>query len=486
MKQKIRKKLSIYFLLSALVITSFAGCSQKSDSSSTTSDTTTEDGEEAPNYSIGLCLSIDNEYYNYITKGFLDAVYDTIGEENVTVDTKFITPEANGESIIQGFLSKDVDLIFANGKAALSAASIHTIDTPVVGAGVIDFKTTLHILDDGWDRYTGRNITGISGSPSVSNQLSLLLETNPTMKHIGILYSPEDTDSIYQNEILENYLDDAGIPWKEYELTSSVSAAAEYIAVTEAAGSVIEPSEKAFASAKEGAADNVESLGEDEIISDILSPNSARSAQISKFWEDETTTDDATKGDASTDETSTDDGTTDNAETVDSTDTSSDEEKDTSKADSSSDTDEESEDDSALEDVDNTSIIETAVSECDALYIAAGSTLTDQIETITNMANAAGISTIGGDMTLGQYTLVTLYSDPYEMGYRAGKLVERILVDGENPGEIKIGLPSSNVTKLYQDTVAELFGMEFPKSFQEYDEFISTYEVGSTITRIQM
>ncbi len=476
MKRKKLKTFVIYTLMSALALCSFAGCSKKEETTSS-SVTTEEDEEETTTYSIGLCLSIDNEYYNYITTGFLDAVYDTIGEENVEINTQLITEENSGEQIIQGFLNDNVNLIFANGKAALSAASIHTIDTPVVGAGVVDFKTTLHILDDNWNRTTNRNITGISGSPSISNQLSLLLETNPSMDSIGILYSPEDTDSIYQNEILENYLDDAGIPWKEYELTSSATAAAEYVAVTDAAGSVIEASEKAFASSKEGSSDNVESIGDDGIITDILSANSARSPQISKFWveeDTESTTDEATE---ISDEASSE-STNESTEVTDATT----EEVTESDESSSDDTSEEIEENEA----DNTSIIETAVTECDALYIAAGSTLTDQIETITSMANNAGVSTIGGDMALGQYTLVTLYSDPYEMGYRAGKLVERILVNGENPGEIKIGLPSSNVTKLYQDNVADLFEMEFPKSFQEYDEFISTYEVGSTVTRIQM
>ena len=70
------------------------------------------------------------------------------------------------------------------------------------------------------------------------------------------------------------------------------------------------------------------------------------------------------------------------------------------------------------------------------------------------------------------------------MGYRAGKLVKRIVVDGENPGEIKIGLPSANVKKLYQSSVAQLFEKEFPKSFTEYNEFVSTYVAGSETTRV--
>lgn len=470
---KRKKKLIAYLMTAAVVLCAFSGC-KKTEKPTTSTDTQQTEEEAAPTFTIGVCLSIENDYYNYITTGFLDAVYDTMGKENVTVNTQIISAEHSGEDIIQEFLSQNTDLIFANGKAALSAASIGTLETPIVGAGVIDFKNTLHILDDHWNRYTGRNITGISGSPSVSNQLSLLLETNPTMDSIGILYSPEDTDSIYQNEILEGYLNDAGIPWKEYELTSSASAAAEYVALSDDAGTVIPAGEKAFASAKEGDTTEVEALGEDGILTDILSPNSARTPKVSEFWETYIDDNEGTQ-DSETDEDTESDSRDQAADTTE--DTSDTEETTTSEDDS---------DNIAEEAADNTQVIETAVSECDALYIAAGSTLTDQIEMITTLANEAKVSTIGGDMTLGQYTLVTLYSDPYDMGYRAGKVAKRILVDGEYPGEIKIGLPSSDVKKLYQDSVADLFEMEFPKSFTEYDDFVSTYEVGSETTRVSV
>lgn len=468
MKRRTTRKFFAYVLTAALTLCAFSGCKTSEQTTATTEQPTPEEEDSTPTYNIGVCLSIDNEYYNYITTGFLDALYDTIGEDNVTVTTRLISQDSSGEDIIQEFLNENVNLIFANGKAALSAASIGTLETPIVGAGVIDFKNTLHILDEHWNRYTGRNITGISGSPSVSNQLSLLLETNPTMKRIGILYSPEDTDSIYQNEILEGYLDDAGIPWKEYELTSSASAAAEYVSVTEDAGSVILPGEKALSSAKEGDTTNVESLGEDGILTDILSPNSARTPKISKFWTEEENSETPESDDESL-ETETASSNTPESETS-----------------SSSTSESETDTDTLEEEADNSTIVETAASQCDALYIAAGSTLTDQIEMITNIANTAKVSTIGGDMTLGQYTLVTLYSDPYDMGYRAGKVAKRILVDGEDPAEIKIGLPSSDVKKLYQDSVAQLFELEFPKSFTEYDEFLSTYVVGSETTRLSI
>lgn len=45
-----------------------------------------------------------------------------------------------------------------------------------------------------------------------------MIEADPDMAAVGILYSPEDADSVYQNRLLENYLNQAGIQWREYIL----------------------------------------------------------------------------------------------------------------------------------------------------------------------------------------------------------------------------------------------------------------------------
>ena len=445
-----KKKMLAYLLLCVLVITSFAGCKHSDKKSGSGSSTEADEKSDDDTYRVGICLSEENDYYTFINSGFCDALSDTFPEENVSYEIQTISPENSGESIMQYFLKNNVDLIFADGPAALSAASIATFDTPIVAAGVIDYRTTIHVIESSWDRKTGRNITGIAGAPSVSSQLSMMIETNPNMHRVGILYSAEDTDSVYQNELLESYLNEAGIAWKEYKLTSSTASDTQY-ELEEESASIITPGEIAIASSKEGSGLPVDTIGESKLIDGLLSPNSARAPKTSDRWEDSFAIAPA-------------------KEVAEETTAS----KKSAKKEKLSETEKE-----------NKALVQTACNECDALYISAGSALTDQIEMITTLANENKVLTLGGDMTLGQHTLLTLYTDPYDMGYRAGKLVNRILVNEEDPGEIKISLPSSNVTKLYQDEIAEMFGLTFPKSFQEYDTFLETYEVGSNTNRVE-
>ena len=129
-------------------------------------------------------------------------------------------------------------------------------------------------------------------------------------------------------------------------------------------------------------------------------------------------------------------------------------------------------------------IITYASSECSALFIPTGSYLGNRLDDIVSIATDAGVSTISGDGSLGEKTLTSSYMDPYALGYSAGKKAYRILVNGDEPGELKITSPDVDVIKLYNKDIAEKLGITFPKSFQEISEFKETYVIGSSTNRI--
>ncbi len=125
----------------------------------------------------------------------------------------------------------------------------------------------------------------------------------------------------------------------------------------------------------------------------------------------------------------------------------------------------------------------TVCNECSAIYIPYGSMLSDQMDVISSIADAAGVVIVAGDTNIGQSALVTLFYDPYDLGYKAGKKAVRVL-QGEDITRLKIGYgDADNYVKLYNGTIAEAFGKTFPKSFSEISEFLSTYEYGSKTSR---
>lgn len=399
-------------------------------------------------YEISICQDDDNDYYNNITLGFHDALRDLFGENHVNITSRIADEEASADAICADYVNKNVHLIFANGPDSVSSAALATKEIPVVGSGVVDYQHLLHLtagIGNKWNYKTGTNVTGISSEPDIAAQLSLMIETTPDLKSVGLLYTAGDNDALYQLATMEMYLDQAGIPWKEYSIPTTVNTDAirELDSEASATGaaddtkrsgiSVIRKTKTVAPSITEGSNHNVEVFGGTNLIDGILSPNSAHAPATSRFWTDELSVGNTVP-------------LSENA---------------------------------TLEDT-----IAYASNECSCIFIPAGSYLRDQVQTIVNIATEAGVRTVGGDDVIGESTLTSTYLDPYALGYAAGKTVYRILVNGDNPGAIKISTPDIDSVKLYNGALAEQFEMEFPKSFHEVKEFKETYVIGSSVKRI--
>ena len=282
-----------------------------------------------------------------------------------------------------------------------------------------------------------------------------MIEATNDLQTVGILFSPEDTDSIYQNEIFEAYLDQAGIPWKEYLIPTTTEEITTDVEAEPQNSTALTPSKYVAFSAKLGVDNKVEALGEDTVLG-LNSTSSTRVALVSSFW---------TGGKVV-------------ATPAPETDEEEASESDDTKKKTDSDQENQEEAPVTLE-----SVMTEAVAECSAIYIPFGSLLTDQMNTIGNIATEAGVTVVAGDTTIGENALVTLFSDPYSLGYSAGKKAVKVFNEGDIK-TIKIGYgDTDDVVKLYNGKIAEKFDMKFPKSFKEFSEFLETYEYGSSTTR---
>ena len=115
------------------------------------------------------------------TQGFEDAVKEGLGEENVTFDEQ----NAQGDSatcstIINNFVSSNVDLILANATASLQAAAAGTSDIPILGTAVTEYGVALDLTD--FDGTVGGNISGTSDLAPLDQQAAMLNELFPDAK----------------------------------------------------------------------------------------------------------------------------------------------------------------------------------------------------------------------------------------------------------------------------------------------------------------
>ena len=191
---------------------------ETTESTDAAADTTAADGDAS--YLIGICQLVQHEALDAATQGFQDALTKLLGEENV----KFDLQNASGDSatcatIINQFVSSDVDLILANATASLQAAAAGTDTIPILGTSVTDYATALEI--DNWTGLTGKNISGTSDLAPLSEQAAMLHELFPDAKNVGLLYCSAEANSAYQAETIQKSLEEFGYTCKTYTFADS-------------------------------------------------------------------------------------------------------------------------------------------------------------------------------------------------------------------------------------------------------------------------
>ncbi|MDO4493599.1 MAG: ABC transporter substrate-binding protein [Clostridia bacterium] len=156
-------------------------------------------------YRVGICQLVQHVALDAATQGFKDAIVAELGEDAV----KFSEQNASGDSancatIVNGFVSDDVDLIMANATAPLQAAAQATDKIPVLGTSVTDYATALGI--ENWTGTVGTNVSGTSDLAPLDQQAAALHEIFPDAKTVGLLYCSAEPNSVYQCDVIEGYL----------------------------------------------------------------------------------------------------------------------------------------------------------------------------------------------------------------------------------------------------------------------------------------
>lgn len=101
------------------------------------------------------------------------------------------------------------------------------------------------------------------------------------------------------------------------------------------------------------------------------------------------------------------------------------------------------------------SVVTSAVSECEVLYIPTDNTMAGNTEAIKNIVVPAGIPVIAGEEGIcSGCGVATLSISYYDIGYRAGEMAYEILVNGADVSSMEIEY-APNVTKEYNAEICE-------------------------------
>ncbi len=179
-------------------------------------EATATDGQT---WTVGICQLMQHVALDAATQGFKDAITEELGDA-VTFDEQNAQGDSNTcSTIINSFVSADVDLILANATPALQAAQAGTNEIPVLGTAVTEYGVALGI--DDFDGLVGTNISGTSDLAPLNEQAAMLHELFPDAEKVGLLYCSAEANSQYQVDVVKAELEGLGYTCEYYAFSDS-------------------------------------------------------------------------------------------------------------------------------------------------------------------------------------------------------------------------------------------------------------------------
>lgn len=214
--KKMKKIMAL--MLAFVMVLSLAACGGSSDDAGTTAEDK-GDAADAKQFTVGICQLVQHDALDAATQGFKDALTEEFGDA-----VTFIEQNAQGDSntcstIINDFVSQEVDLILANATPALQAAAAGTADIPILGTSVTEYGVALEI--DDFTGTVGGNISGTSDLAPLNEQANMIKELFPDAKKVGLVYCSAEANSQYQVDEVKKALEDLGYTCEYYAFSDS-------------------------------------------------------------------------------------------------------------------------------------------------------------------------------------------------------------------------------------------------------------------------
>ncbi len=228
------------FVLAAMMLLTLTACGSAAD-----------DGT----FTVGVCQLTQHPALDAATQGFQDALTAALGDK-VKIEIQNASGEQpNCTTIMNGFVSNNVDLIMANATWPLQAAASATSEIPILGTSVTDYASALEL--DNWTGTVGGNISGTSDLAPLDQQAAMIVELFPEAKNVGLLYCSAEANSQFQVDEMTKYLADLGLTATPFAFTDTNDVASVAQAACAASDVIYIPTDNTAAANTEAIANVV-------------------------------------------------------------------------------------------------------------------------------------------------------------------------------------------------------------------------------------
>ena len=202
-------KKALALICAALLVLGMTACAPEQNNDNNANN------QNDAKFVIGICQFMPHPALDKATEGFIAAVEEGLGKENVTFERQDAAGESsNCTSIVNGFVASKVDLIMANATPAVAAAYNATETIPILGTSVTEYGVALGV--ENFTGTVGANVSGTSDLADLAKQAQMITDWCPDAKNVGLLYCSAEPNSKYQIEEIERILTGKGLKCKQF------------------------------------------------------------------------------------------------------------------------------------------------------------------------------------------------------------------------------------------------------------------------------
>jgi len=196
-------------------------------------------------FQVGIIQLVEHPALDAAREGFIAALSDE------GIDAQYDYQNAQRDqsvlaTISQRFVSNNVDLVLAIATSSVQAIAAETDTIPVVGSAITSYETAGVVYSNEEPRY---NVTGASDMNPIEAQINLILEFMPGIRSLGIVYSTNEPNSVYQAEIARGVAESLGLTVVEGTVTTTADVQQNMLSITNRVEAVFIPTDNTHADA---------------------------------------------------------------------------------------------------------------------------------------------------------------------------------------------------------------------------------------------
>ena len=196
-------------------------------------------------FDIGIIQLMEHPALDAAREGFMAALADE------GIDARFDYQNAQGDSatlstISQRFVNNNVDLVLAIATPSAQNIASETTEIPIVGTAITNYVVARLVESN---EVPGGNVTGASDMNPVEAQINMIPEFLPGIQTLGILYSSNEPNSVYQAALAREFAAAIGLSIEVGTVTTTADVQQAALSLANRVDAIYIPTDNTLANA---------------------------------------------------------------------------------------------------------------------------------------------------------------------------------------------------------------------------------------------